>query len=140
MKFIILADIVIIIHFLWILFMIWGFVLTFYHFFIKPSEKFFNNLIFRLIHLLGILYVSILELMHKYCPLTLLENYFYSKSSPERMYEGSFIIKYLEKIVYPDINPAILIFSAAFIGLFTLVIFFVKPPEQIEKLLKKHVK
>lgn len=132
----ILADIIIFIHFLWILFMIWGFILTFYHFFIKPDDKFFNNLIFRLLHLLGILYVSILALMNKYCPLTLLENFFYTKSNPELVYRGSFIVKYIGKIVYPDINPAILVFFTAFIGLFTLVIFIIKLPEQIKDFFK----
>lgn len=129
MFYIIMADIIIIIHFLWILFIIWGFLLTFYHFFIKPSEKFFNNLIFRSIHLAGILYVSILELINQYCPLTLLENFFYRKVNPELVYSGSFIMRALEKIVYPDINPAILIFLTIFIGMFVLVIFIIKPPK-----------
>ena len=57
----------------------------------------------RLIHFAGIIFVFSLELLGKYCPLTLLENYLYRIGEFRSAYRGSFIVHYLEKIVYPDV-------------------------------------
>ncbi len=112
-------------HLLWILFVIYGFIMTFYGFFFAENKRFLNRFILRTAHLGGILLTTILELTGKYCPLTALENYF----SPDgKSYEGAFIAHYIEKIVYPDINPAVLTAGAFVIALFTLVVYIIRPP------------
>ncbi len=47
-----------------------------------------------------IIYVAILTLLGKYCPLTILENKFREQYNPELTYPGSFVIYYIEKLVY----------------------------------------
>ena len=65
----ILADLVVLIHFAWILFMLWGFFLTMcgsISIYVLRREKdrwkiFFDRWIFRTIHLGGIVYVILLD-------------------------------------------------------------------------------
>lgn len=128
----ILADLIVVMHFAWILFMLWGFILAARGFFHK---KFFERWFFRALHLLGIVYVSLLAMMGKYCPLTLWENSLRAKYDPNLTYPGSFMIHYAQELVYPDINPLIIRIPTTFIAVFTVVIFIVKPPAKIRMIL-----
>jgi hypothetical protein len=130
----ILADIIVVIHFVWILFMLIGFIFTLCGFFWK---SFFDRWLFRTLHLFGIAYVSLLAIMGKYCPLTLWENILRAKYDPALTYPGSFMIHYAEKLVYPDINPLIIRIPTTFIAVFTVVIFIIKPPAKIRRIFRR---
>ena len=125
-----LPDIIIGIHLLWILFVIYGFIMTFYVFFFAENKRFLDRWVLRTVHLGGIILTSVLELTGKYCPLTVAENYF---SPAGRAYEGAFIAHYIEKIVYPDINPVILIAAAVVVALFTLFVYIIRPPAAVTR-------
>lgn len=88
----ILADIVVLIHFLWILFLFlgafWG----------------IKNRGVKVFHLSGLAFAFIIQIFDWYCPLTHLEVWLRSKHSPFLAYSGSFIIHYVEKIVYIEIS------------------------------------
>lgn len=122
----ILADLVVLVHFFWILFMLAGFILTLSGFFWK---RFFAMRLFRILHLFGIIYVTLLAILGEYCPLTILENNLRAKYNSSLTYPGSFIAHYLERVVYPDVNPLIIIIPTIFIVLFTIVIFILRPPK-----------
>lgn len=128
-----LADLMVAIHFCWILFMLTGFVFTLAAF---SHGKIFDWWLFRTIHLFGILYVGLLAALGKYCPLTQLENDFRIRHDPDLAYHGSFIIHHLEKIVYPDVPPRIIIIPTMLIALFTLVVYTVRPPARIRNWLR----
>ena len=87
----ILADLTLIVHFIWILFLIFGFM------FALTRSK------IALLHMAGLLFTLILNLVGWYCPLTYLENYLYALNDPISTYRGSFIINYLQHIVYLDL-------------------------------------
>lgn len=125
----ILADLIVFFHFLWIIFILMGFALTLAGFFWK---RFFDNWVFRSFHLFGIIYVSLSAILGKYCPLTVLENNLRSKYSSSFVYPGSFIARYLEKLVYPDVIPLIIYVPLFSITLFTIIIFILKPPKKIK--------
>jgi len=108
--------------------MIWGFVLTIRGFF---YPKFFDRWLFRSVHLLGILFVVTLEILGKYCPLTLWENALRSHYNPETDYAGSFIIKHIEQMIYPDVSPLAVIIPTVLIAVFTLAVFVLKPPAKL---------
>jgi hypothetical protein len=129
----ILADIIVMVHFAWILFMLVGFILTLRGFFYK---EFFNRWLFRMFHLFGIIYVSLLAMMGKYCPLTVWENTLRSRYDPNLAYAGSFMIHYVEKLVYPDINPLIIQIPTTFIAVFTIIVFIIRPPVKIKKMFR----
>lgn len=132
----ILADIIIILHFFWILFMLVGFVFTFYNVFFSKSKRFLNWWLFRIVHLCGIVYVGFLAVLGEYCFLTILENFLRTKYEPELEYRSSFIVHYIEKLVYPEINPLIILIPTMVIALFTFVIFIIKPPMKIKRMFK----
>ena len=129
----ILADIIVIVHLVWILFMLVGFILIVRGFF---RGRFFDRWLFRTVHLFGIVYVSLLALMGKYCPLTLWENSLRAKFDPTLTYPGSFLIHYAEKLVYPDVNPLVILIPTTFITVFTVVAFIIRPPKRIKKIFK----
>jgi hypothetical protein len=91
MAFRILADLTLIVHFMWILFLISGFIFAF------MRSK------IALLHMAGLLFALILNLMGWYCPLTYLENYLYALHDLGSTYTGSFIINYLQHIIYLDL-------------------------------------
>jgi len=129
----IIADIIILIHFIWILFILAGFVLTLGGFIWKKN---FDRWLFRTFHLLGILFVATLTILGEYCPLTILENNLMAKYDPNLIYPGSFIAHYVGKLVYPDVEPMIIVVPTIMIGLITLVIYIIKPPMRIVEMLK----
>ena len=97
MPYKILADIVVMIHFLWILFLFlgafWG----------------VRNKAAKIFHISGLLFAFLIQISDWYCPLTYLEVWLRSKHNPSLAYTGSFIIYYVEKIVYIEISRSLLI-------------------------------
>jgi hypothetical protein len=83
-----LATLTLIIHFLFIIYVIFGALL----FFIKPWTLYF--------HIPAVFYGVYVEFTQKICPLTYLENYFLTKANLAS-YSTSFIQNYLYAIIYP---------------------------------------
>jgi len=75
--------------------------------------------------------------MGKHCPLTILENTLRTKYNTELTYHGSFIVYYIEKLVYPDLNSLMIIIPTVIIALSTLVIFILRPPKKIKEIWQK---
>ncbi|MBN1104030.1 MAG: DUF2784 family protein [Deltaproteobacteria bacterium] len=90
-----LADLVILIHLLWILFLAVGFV-----FVLKRSKVAY-------IHAGGLLLSLVLNAFGWYCPLTYLENYLCSSKDICVVYHTPFLVKTLEYVVYPDVPEAL---------------------------------
>lgn len=132
MSYKIIADIIVVIHFIWIIFMLLGFFLTIYGFFRK---EFFDWWLFRTLHLSGILFVGLLTALRRFCPLTILENLSRARYSSESTYPGSFIVHYIEKLVYPDVNQTLLRLGTVFVAVFALVVYITRPPAKIKRLL-----
>ena len=82
------ADLTLIVHFAFILFVVFGALLFFF------STK------IAFIHIPAFIWGSYVELTHSICPLTYLENWFLHKANLTTYSEG-FIQNYLVFIVYP---------------------------------------
>lgn len=92
MPFVLLADIIVFIHFLWIVFLIFGALWGRRHRIVK------------FIHIAGIIFALIIQIFDWYCPLTHLEVWLRKKQDPFLGYkEGSFIIHYVEKLIYIEL-------------------------------------
>jgi hypothetical protein len=97
-----LADFVIFIHLLWIVFLISG------------SLWGVRNKALKVVHILGLGYAFIINLFGFYCPLTHLEIWLQYRYSPSGAYTGSFIAHYMEKVIYIDLpDYAIFLLTAA---------------------------
>jgi len=132
-----LADGLVALHFIWILFMIAGFLLA-------PGGIFFRKSLldwfwFRTLHLAGIIYVAALSIQEKLCPLTIWENHLRAKAEPIATYSGSFIIHYVKKLVYPDLDPVLLQVATLLLGALSILAYFFFPPRKLRNLLKKHL-
>lgn len=85
------ADALLLLHFLWIVFLVLG----------LPWGLYISSPKIRLLHALGLIFALALQLTHTYCPLTVWEERLRYARQPGFTYRGSFIISYLEKLVYP---------------------------------------
>jgi hypothetical protein len=102
----VLADVTVLCHFIWILFLVCGII------FALIGSK------IAWLHLGGLLFSLILNLLGSYCPLTYLEHYLRGLESGMGSYTGSFIARYVELIVYPDVSErAIRIGEVVFVGM-----------------------
>jgi hypothetical protein len=90
-----LADLVILLHFAWILFLVFGLLLA-----IKRPR-------IAVFHLAGLLFSLLLNLRGWYCPLTYLENYLHTLYGPGSA-KGPFVMRYAYKLIYPDIPEAVI--------------------------------
>lgn len=91
MPYKILADIVVIIHFLWIVFLIFGV-------FLGVKYK-----VIKIFHIAGLAFAFIIQIFDWYCPLTHVEIWLRAKHNPALTYTGSFIVHYIEKAIYIEL-------------------------------------
>ncbi len=90
------ADGVVLIHFLWIIFLIFGA-------FIGRKYR-----AIRIFHILGLGFAVTIQIFGWYCPLTQLEILLRKRHNPTLTYSGSFIIHYMEKLIYIELSPIII--------------------------------
>jgi hypothetical protein len=83
-----LAELIVLLHFLFILFVLFGGLLLY---------KWFKLI---WLHIPALVWGFYIELTGTICPLTPLENWFRTQAGTD-IYEGSFIIHYLVPIIYP---------------------------------------
>jgi len=126
MKYKIFADVIVVFHFLWILFIVSGFCVTLYG--VIFDRKYLDMLMFRVIHLCGIFYVGLLTVLGKWCPVTILEYNIRQKYDSSLFYSGSFMVDWIERIVYPDVHPMLIQIPTVIIAVSTVVIFLTLPP------------
>lgn len=82
-----MAEFILILHFLFILYMVAGF----------PAGLILNHRGFRLVHAGALAFVSALMLLGYPCPLTYLEEHFSARD-----YGGSFLATWLNRIIYME--------------------------------------
>ena len=83
------ADVLVVVHFLFILFVVAGGMLILY----RPRMAF--------LHLPAVIWGAAVELCGWICPLTPLENYF-RRIAGDAGYSGGFIEHYLAPLIYPE--------------------------------------
>ena len=108
MPYKILADFTLLIHFLWILCLFFG----------AYVGARVRGL--RILHLSGLAFALIIQVFGWYCPLTYLEVWLRSMHDPRLPYTGSFIIHYVEKIVYLDLSRTLIVIGTVMLVGFNL--------------------
>ncbi len=87
----ILADIVVVVHFFWIVFIILGGLIG------------ARRRAVGIAHISGLAFAFVIQVSGWYCPLTDLEVWLRSQQAPGLAYHGSFIVHYIEELVYIDV-------------------------------------
>lgn len=106
------ADFVVLIHFLWIIFLIIGAFI---------GRKY---LLIKIFHITGLVFSVIMQIFGWYCPLTHLEIWLRQKHAPLLTYRGSFIIYYIEKVVYLQLTPVIIFVLTIILVSITVYIYY----------------
>ncbi|MEW6536848.1 MAG: DUF2784 domain-containing protein [Candidatus Auribacterota bacterium] len=122
------ADCIAVIHALWIVFMITGGILTL-HALVTRHKGYLRWRFFRTLHVIGIVFVSILAGLQYYCPLTILENYFRGLSGAGE-FGNFFISHYLNKFIYPDIPVYMITGATISLAVFSVVTYIIFPPKR----------
>src|SRR5512139_2187418 len=102
----VLADIVVIVHLLWILFLITG---------AYWGRK---HRVVMIVHGAGLLFAVVINLFVWYCPLTHLEAWLMVKQGVSA-YPGSFIGHYAYRLVYLDVPPSVITFLTILLAVAT---------------------
>jgi len=107
----ILADIVVLIHFLWIVFLIIGAV---------PGKRY---PFVKIIHMSGLAFSLIIQIFGWYCPLTHLELWLRMRHNPMLSYSGSFIIHYVEQLVYLEVSRRTVFLMSILLVIFNMIMY-----------------
>ncbi len=105
-----LADLIFILHFCFVLFVIFGGALVLY-------RRFFLRL-----HLPALFWGVLVELFQLPCPLTTLENKFRLLGG-EAGYGGGFIEYYISAVLYSNITPPLQMFLGVLLIIFNLAVY-----------------
>lgn len=98
-------------------------------------RRFFDYFWFRTLHVAGIMVVSFYALSDKYCPLTVWENFFHQQPGGE--YAEGFIQHYLEKLIYPEVNPAWIGIGTTLVAAVSIGSYLIQPPQRVKDWAKK---
>ncbi len=122
-----MADILLLVHALYILFVVMGYFLIITG--IRLKWRWVNYFWFRVIHLSAIIIVVLMPLTGRYCPLTLWENRLRAAAGATT-YSGGFIQHWLHQLIYFDLP--LWVFSIIYI-IFALLVgwtWITHPPRQ----------
>lgn len=119
-----LADLIFILHFCFVLFVVFGGALVLYRRFFLPF------------HLPALFWGIIVELFQLPCPLTTLENYFRTLGG-EAGYAVGFVEHYISAVIYPSITPQFQIFLGVLLIFVNILVYgFVIKKNEILLLIK----
>ena len=118
-----LADIILIIHFLFVLFIVGSVPAIWIG--ARLGWRFVRNIRFRLVHLGAILFVSLESLASMVCPLTLLED-----SLRRTPADTSFIQRWLHRILFYDVPEGVLTVLHVMFAILVAVTFKFVPPSR----------
>lgn len=118
-----LADIILIIHFLFVLFVVGSVPAIWIG--ARLGWRFVRNIRFRLVHLGAILFVSLESLAGMVCPLTLLED-----SLRRTPADASFIQRWLHRILFYDVPEGVLTVLYVMFAILVAVTFKFVPPSR----------
>lgn len=129
--YLLLADAVLILHFSFVLFVIFGLVLIWIGRWRRWNWV--RNLWFRMSHLAAIGYVAGESLANFVCPLTTWEDRLRMMAGGEERYEGSFMQHWLHRIMFFEWDERM--FTILYVAFFLLVAlsFWLVPPRRVRR-------
>jgi hypothetical protein len=78
--------------------------------------------VLRWLHIISLVWGILTELLPWPCPLTLLENWLEQKAGVAA-YRGSFLLHYMDKLVYPDVSATALTVAGVIVCTFNLALY-----------------
>jgi hypothetical protein len=119
------ADILLVFHALFVAFVVLGFMLTVAGLLLRWSWV--GNFWFRLVHLLAIGFVVAQAWFDRICPLTSWESSL-REAAGGVPYSGSFILWWLQRLIYYDFAPWVFTSAYTIFGAMVLLTWILSPP------------
>jgi hypothetical protein len=126
----VLADIVVVIHFSYVAFVILGQLAIIYGLLCRRSWA--RNFYFRWLHLAAIALIVLQAWLGLSCPLTDLENYLRERGG-ESGYPGDFIGYWAHQFLFYELPTRVFVMSYSVFGGLVLVTFLLAPPRHTPK-------
>ena len=120
-----LANTLLVIHFVFIAFVVVGFVMTVIGFFWK--WRWIHNFWFRILHLCAILLVVLEAWFGAMCPLTVLEGDF-REAAAGAGYSEPFVTYWLQRLIYHDFAPWVFTLVYTVFGALVVLTWVFVPP------------
>jgi hypothetical protein len=108
-----LAGVALAVHLFWILWVVLGCLVT------------LSRPLLRWVHILSLFYGILIEVLPWPCPLTIAEQWFQSRAGITPYHE-SFLIHYLQALVYPNVSQKFLMWCGIGVCLFNLGVYGVR--------------
>jgi len=126
--YLVLADLVLVLHATFVAFVVFGLVLIWIGRF--RHWDFVRNFWFRVAHVAAIAIVAAESLVGLVCPLTTWEDRLRLLAGGEQRYEGSFIQHWLHRVMFFDVNERV--FAMIYLAFFLAVAlnFWIVPPRR----------
>ena len=124
------ADVLLIVHFLFVLFVVGGLVLILLGG--ARQWRWVRNPWFRLAHLVAIGVVVLQAWLGKICPLTIWEMTLRSKAG-DAFYTGSFVAHWVERLLYYDAPAWVFVAVYTLFGLLIVVSWFLVRPRAFRR-------
>ena len=126
-KYLLAADLILLIHFVFVAFVVLGFIFIWIGYFTK--QKFARNAKFRICHILAMGIVLCESLIGMICPLTEWENYLRVRGGRDQLYETSFMQEWIHKIMFFDFSELTFVIVYSLFFALILLTFRVIPPD-----------
>jgi len=120
-----LADLVVVVHGVFIGFVVFGMLLILLG--IPLRWRWVRNFWFRALHFLAIGIVVVQALLGVLCPLTTLENHL-RRQAGEATYPGSFVAHWVHELIFYDAPPRVFTISYCLFGAAVLATLLLAPP------------
>ena len=126
-KYLLAADVILLIHFLFVAFVVLGFIFIWIGYFTK--QKFAKNAKFRICHIVAMGIVLCESLIGMICPFTEWENYLRVRGGQDQVYETGFMKEWIHKIMFFDFSELTFVIVYALFFALILLTFRVIPPD-----------
>ena len=124
-KYLLAADLILLIHFLFVAFVVLGFIFIWIGYFTK--QKFARNAKFRICHILAMGIVLCESLVGMICPLTEWENNLRVRGGQNQVYETGFMKEWIHKIMFFDFSELTFVIVYALFFAVILLTFWAIP-------------
>jgi hypothetical protein len=118
------ANVLVIVHLMWVVFMVVGIIATVIGVFWRPVFRIRG---WRWVHLIGLLFSATLGIVGRPCPFTTWEYALRRTSGAQISAEESFVIRLANRLIFPELEPVTLSVLTVLAAALVVGVFILRP-------------
>ena len=130
MSFTVVADVVLVVHFAVVLFVVGGMLAIALG--VKLGWLWVHGWLFRLTHVAAVALITLQAWLGQHCPLTILEGWLRTQAGEQSFYEVSFVQYWLETIMYFQAPLWVFAIGYTLFGLLVILAWWRFPPKLLQ--------